>query len=171
MTQDVLEVLTRRRSVRRFAQDSVPREDLLIMADAARMAPSGCNRQRWQFVLIDDAEAIAWFGDYPEMRWLKDAPALALFCLNPDTEYWREDGSAAIENFMVAAAALGYGSCWVQGQIVPYEEELRQRFSIPEDWRILAIVPVGRPAKEPTTPPKKTLDEVTSFNGFAVKAT
>ncbi len=166
MSQEFFDVAAQRRSVRQFRADPVPDVDLKRMLDAARLAPSGCNRQRWQFVVLRDPEAIAWFGDYPDMAWLQKAPALVLFCLDPSTEYWREDGSAAIQNFMLAATALGYGTCWVQGQIVPYEEQLRQRFGVPEEWRVLAAVPVGQPTAEPKMPKKKSLSDVLSFEQF-----
>lgn len=166
MSQEFFDVAAQRRSVRKFLKDPVPEVDLKRMLDAARLAPSGCNRQRWKFVVLRKPEDIQWFQDSPEMAWVSKAPTLVLFCLDPSTEYWREDGSAAIENFMLAATALDYGTCWVQGQIVPYEAQMRERFGIPADWRVLAVIPVGQPAAKPSMPKKKMLSDVISFDRF-----
>ncbi len=166
MAQSFFDVIYARRSVRKFQSAPVPLDDLRQMADAARLAPSGLNRQRWKFILLDSAEQMQWFSQCPQAAWTAEAPAGALFCLEPSTEYWREDGSAAIENFMLAATALGYGSCWVQGQIVPFEDAIKERFRIPNDWRVLALVPVGIPDSPSAAPRKKTLDEVVSVGVF-----
>lgn len=57
--------------------------------------------------------------------------------------------SAAIQNLILAATALGYGSCWATGPLVAHEK-IKEILNIPENWDIYAIVPVGRPEKEPT---------------------
>lgn len=163
---DIQEAVESRRSVRRFLTEPVPRSDLERMVWAASWAPSGCNRQMWKFVIVEKADTIQWFGQFTGMGWVAKAPALVLFVLDPETEYWREDGSAAIQNLMLMAKALGYGTCWVQGQIVPHEEAIKKEFVIPPTWRVLAVVPVGRPEKWPSPPAKKPLSDVMSFDRF-----
>lgn len=163
---DLFEAIEKRRSVRRFRSDPVPRTDLERIVDAARLAPSGSNRQMWRFVVLDDAADIGWFSSYERMSWVAQAPALILVTLNPETKWWKEDGSAAIENMMLAATALGYGSCWVEGQILPYEQQIKERFGIPQDWRVLAAIPIGKAVSWPEAKNKKSLSEVMSFGRF-----
>ncbi len=158
--------LESRRSVRRFLDEPVPRTDLEQMVKAASWAPTGCNRQMWKFIILDKSDDIHWFGQFSGMGWVAKAPALVLFVLDPETEYWREDGSAAVQNFMLAARALGYGTCWVQGQIVPHEAAIKKQFVIPPTWRVLAVVPVGKPEKWPDPPVKKSLSDVMSYERF-----
>ena len=69
--------------------------------------------------------------------------------INADRRWWVEDGSAAIENMLVASTALGYGSCWVEGDALPLEGEFKALLSIPKEKRLLALIPVGVPEEWP----------------------
>ncbi|MGQ9622336.1 MAG: nitroreductase family protein [Candidatus Caldatribacteriaceae bacterium] len=142
---DALEVLRTRRSVRRFRPQAVEREKIEAVVDCARLAPSANNLQPWEFVVVTDQrkrEDIAKLTDYG--KFIREAPVLlAVFC--KDTKYYLEDGCAATENILLAAWALGLGSCWVAGDKKPYAEEVRRSLGVPEGYHLVGLVAVGYP--------------------------
>jgi nitroreductase len=75
-------------------------------------------------------------------------------------EHWREDGAAATQNILLTAKGLGWGSCWIEGQMRPDEEEFKKVLGIPEEKRILLMVALGEPIRWSPVPPKKSLSEV-----------
>jgi len=154
---DAMEAIRKRRSVRKFTGDIVPREDLEKIVDAGRLAATGSNRQPWEFIVVTDKELkdqLTTIG-----KWMRKAGAIIAVVVDPYSRWWLEDGSAAIQNMLVASTALGYGSCWVEGDALPLEEEFKAILSIPKGKRLLALVPVGVPAEWPTIE-KRTLENV-----------
>jgi len=156
---DIFDAFANRRSVRRYAGDPVPKEDLLKMLGAGHMAATGYNKQPWDFVVVQDRATIEKMAERTS-AWLGQAGAIIVVVLDPSARFWMEDGSAAIENMHLAATALGYGSCWFEGTMLPLEEDFKQQLGIPPDRRILTFLPVGVPAEWPQGPQKKPLEEV-----------
>ncbi len=70
--------------------------------------------------------------------------------------------SAAIENLLLAAHSLGYGACWLR---VPFmaKDELEKMLGAEPLWDLIALVPIGRAAQSPPAPPRKEVDEVSTF--------
>jgi nitroreductase len=145
---DALEAIRKRRSVRKFTGELIPREDLEKIVDAGRLAATGSNRQPWDFVVVTDREMIAKLTVVG--KWMDKAGAIIAVVLDPYSRWWVEDGSAAIENMLIASTALGFGSCWVEGDSLPKEEEFKSLLGIPKGKRLLALVPVGVPVEWPT---------------------
>lgn len=160
---DALEAIKKRRSIRKYSGDVVPRTDLEEIVNAGRLAASGNNKQPWDFVVVTDRFMIKQLSK--AAKWSEDAGAMIAVVLDPSTKYWIEDGSAAIENMLIAATALGYGSCWIQGNVRPYLSEFKLLLNIPENLNLLAIISVGIPA-EWITKEKKKLDEVLHWETF-----
>jgi nitroreductase len=154
---DALEAIRKRRSVRDFTGEPIPREDLLKIIDAGRMAATGYNRQPWEFIVITDREMIDQLK--VAARWMENAGAVIAVALDPTSKFWLEDGSAAVENMLIASTALGYGSCWLEGYTLPREEEFKELLGVPENRRLLTLVPIGVPVEWPTQE-KKTREEV-----------
>ena len=98
------------------------------------------NLQPWQFVVVTDKSMrakIAHLTDYG--KFIAGAPAcIAVFC--QDTKYYLEDGSAAVENILLAATALGLGSCWVAGDKKPYAEEVANLLGVPRKYKLIALI-------------------------------
>ncbi len=160
---DALEAIRKRRSVRRYTGDSIPREDLETIVDAGRLAATGSNQQPWDFIVVTEREMIGKLK--VASQWMEKAAAIIAVVMNPSSRWWVEDGSAAVENMLIASTALGYGSCWLEGYTLPREEEFKALLGIPEDRRLLTLIPIGVPAESPTRE-KKPLEEVIHWERY-----
>jgi nitroreductase len=160
---DALEAIRKRRSVREYTGDPIPRQDLETIVDAGRLAATGSNRQPWDFIVVTEREMIDELK--VAARWMEKAGAIIAVVMDPSSRWWVEDGSAAVENMLVASTALGYGSCWLEGYTLPREEEFKALLGIPEDRRLLTLVPIGVPAESPTRA-KKSLEEVIHWERY-----
>ena len=160
---DALEAIRKRRSVRKYTGDPIPREDLEKIVDAGRLAASGSNRQPWDFIVVTDRGMIDQLK--VAAQWMEKAAAIIAVVMDPLSRWWIEDGSAAVENMLIASTALGYGSCWLEGYTLPREEEFKALLSIPREKRLLTLVPIGVPAEWPTKE-KKPLEEVIHWERY-----
>ncbi len=168
--EDFRTLVLNRFSCRKY--DTMRRPSLELLADVledARLAPSACNRQPWEFWVIDSEgparEAV--IASY-EREWIRTAPAF-IICLGREAEGWVRpfdvhshidvDLSIAAEHICLSATAHGLGSCWVCNF---NPEVLRRGLDIPEGLRPVAIIPVGYPAEGITVPAKtrKSADEI-----------
>jgi nitroreductase len=160
---DTLDALAKRRSVRKFTGEPIPKPDILRIVDAGRLAATGSNKQPWDFIVITDSGVITRLAACGPF--MKKAAAIIAVVMDPGSRWWVEDGSAAIENMLIAATALGYGTCWVEGDALPLETEFKSFLGIPEDKRLLALIPVGVPAEWPQKE-KKPLEAVLHWEKF-----
>ncbi len=169
---DFREVVQARRSVRAYLPEPVGRDVLEQIVAAAIEAPSGCNLQAKQYVIVDDAETMdALRGLMP--RPIHEARAAVVLLMEPKGtrfgEFWVQDASAAMENMLLAAVSLGYAGCWVEGGLRRCEEQLREVLNVPPSLRVWSLTPIGKPAEEPPRPPKPALGEVVHYNRFGGK--
>ena len=163
---DAIQALKTRRSVRSFKSDSVSQHIVADIVDCGRLAATARNRQPWEFVAVTDPTIRRQLAELIETgRFLAEAPVcLAVFC--KDTKYFIEDGSAAIENLLVAARAHGLGSCWVAGDKKPYAETVAQMLTVPVGFKLIGIVALGYAVANPVMPPKRSLTEVLHWEKF-----
>ncbi len=163
---DALEALRRRHSTRQFDPAPLGRAEIEHIVDAGRLAATARNVQPWSFVAVTDAAArgrIAAMAEYG--KFIADAPVcVAVLC--EDTTYYLEDGSAAVQNMLVAAEALGIASCWVAGDKKPYAAELVRLLGAPPSLRLVALVALGRARGTASRAPKKPLAEVLHWERF-----
>lgn len=159
-----LEAIRKRRSVREYTGEPIPREDLERIVDAGRLAASGHNNQPWDFIVVTDRGMIEQLK--VAAQWMEKAGAIIAVVLDPVSPWWREDGSAAVENMLIASTAMGYGSCWLQGYTVPREEEFKVLLGVPREKRLLTLVPIGVPTQWPTKE-KKPLEEVIHWERYS----
>ncbi len=160
---DALEAIRKRRSIRKYTGDPIPRTDLEKIVDAGRWAASGYNRQPWDFVVVTDREMIRRLS--VAARWMEKAAAVIAVVMDCASEFWVEDASAAVENMLIASTALGYGSCWLEGDTIPWEEEFKALLGIPGEKRLFTLIPVGVPAEWPTGT-KRPLEEVMHWERY-----
>jgi len=143
---DAIEAILNRKSIRYFKPCTIPREEVGILLECARWAPSGGNRQQWEFLVGDDREDIAEIYDYGWTVYgggfnvcrFKEASLLVFFL-----------GSAqcflAAQNLTLGAYALGYGSCMIGGF---EQEKTKALLEIPKGKRIQLFVAVGMADEE-----------------------
>jgi len=160
---ETLEAIRKRRSVRSYTGDPIPRTDLEAIVDAGRLAASGHNIQPWDFIVVTERATIERLK--VASLWMEKAGAIIAVVLDPSARYWLEDGSAAVQNMLVAAPALGYGSCWLEGYTLPREQEFKALLGVPQEKRLLTLVPIGVPTEWPTKE-KKALEEVLHWERY-----
>ena len=162
---DALTALRTRRSIRRYQDRQVPREALETIVDCGRLAATARGVQPWEFVVVTEPGMRAKIAAITEYgKFIANTPA-AIIVLCHDTKYFLEDGSAATQNLLVAATALGLGSCWVAGDKKPYADDLRRLLGAPDDCKLIAIVAVGYPDEQPIRE-KRPLDEVLHWENY-----
>ncbi len=164
----VFDVLYARRSVRSYIPDrKVEDEKITKLLQAAMAAPSACNIQPWEFIVVsDDAplrqikDSIAQYGNY-------NAPLIVVVCGYAGFIPWEDDVgtvdcSAAIENMLLAATAMGLGSVWVGGFDA---DALRRLLDIPEDVHPIGVIYLGYPAESPE-PRTQYLEEAVHWQKY-----
>ncbi|MEE4164959.1 MAG: nitroreductase family protein [Desulfocapsaceae bacterium] len=151
---DLIELIKTRRSIRAFKEEDISDELLESIIAAAMTAPSAGNQQPWQFIVVRNREKLAAIPAFhPYCRMAAQAPLAVVVCGDPDgkkwPDYWVQDCSAAVQNLLLAARAVGVGSVWTG--VYPLEERMagcRQLFSIPAHIIPFAIIPMGWPRDE-----------------------
>ncbi|HUV90323.1 MAG TPA: nitroreductase family protein [Anaerolineae bacterium] len=160
---DALEAIRKRRSIRKYTGDPIPRQDLEAIVDAGRLAATGSNQQPWDFIVVTDRQMINQLKVASD--WMDKAGAIIAVVMDPSSRWWLEDGAAAVENMLIACTALGYGACWLEGYTLPREEEFKALLGVPEDRRLLTLIPIGVPAEAPTRQ-KKALEQVLHWERY-----
>lgn len=153
---NILEALHTRRSIRKFTDAPVSDEHIQTILAAGMTAPSAGNAQPWHFVVVNDRQvldAIPEFHAYAAM--CRQATAGILVCGDLSLEkykgFWVQDCSAATQNILLAAHALGLGAVWTG--IYPDEPRMqgaRNLFNIPDNIIPFAFVPLGHPDQPAT---------------------
>ena len=149
-----MDFIMTRRSIRQYTERPVTDETVTQLLRAAMAAPSAKNQQPWHFVVVRDRdllEAIAQSTPYSGMT--RGAQLAVVVCAVPDERdpgYWPQDCSAATENLLLAANALGLGAVWLGFHPLPErEEKMRALLGIPENVVPFSVVPIGYPAEHP----------------------
>lgn len=151
--------LLTRRSVCQFEKGKkLTKADFEDLLKIAMYAPSGCNRQPWEFIVVEDDETKDKIMQiHGHASFLKDAAAAIVVCGDTnqqlDENFWVVDTSAAVENLLLAIHGKGLGGCWCA--IYPYEErmkEFQKLLGLPENIKPNALVVVGYPSKIPPQP-------------------
>jgi nitroreductase len=154
----VLDLLMKRRSIRKFTGQEVTEEQVHQVVQAALLSPTSRGLQSWEFIVVRDKEMLRQFGNcrQPKQAFLPETPVAIVVMGNPDViDVWVEDGSIAMSNMMLEATDMGLGSCWVQirnrlsnQNNMPSGEYIKQLLRIPEPYQVLAVLALGYPAQE-----------------------
>lgn len=149
---ELQEVLQRRRSIRKYTQEPVSKEDIDLLMHAAMSGPSACNKTPWEFYVITDEAVLEKLRN--ASRYSKIYAPLAIVVCGSLSRalpsqlapYWIQDCSAATENILLAATDLGLGTVWCG--IHPQkraEERVREALGLTEKQIPLNIIYVGHP--------------------------
>ncbi len=166
--ESFFDVVAKRRSIRKYKDIEIPDEHIHQMLEAAQLAPSTNNTQPWRFVVVKNPETIELLSLVAgKQKFIANAKAVvialankAASCCPGNPSMWHvQDTMIATEHVVLAATALGYGSCWIamldsrnSQNIIAVKEALR----IPETADIVALVTLGVPDEVPA--PRSTLE-------------
>lgn len=161
---ETLRTMWKRRSVRKYVDAILPDEDLRLILEAARRAPTGANRQNWRMVVVRDPElrrqtAEACSGQ----MWM--AQASMILCLVVPPEAGKVSGAIVLDHAILAATSLGYGTCWIGAYDAA---KVKSVLGIPEDHDIVCLAPVGVAAEEPKARGRKPPVELFSDGQFGI---
>lgn len=168
---DLFEAIASRRSIRQYADAPVSRETVMKVLEAARLAPSWKNKQCWRYIVVEDAARRHALGDAvgmnPGETAYHEAPYVIVLCALPEGSgnragkpYYMTDSAISMQQLVLAAHALGLGTCWVGAFD---EDAVRRLLEIPPEVRVVALTPLGVPAEKPAARPRKSMEEIVSF--------
>ena len=154
---DIPDAIKLRNSVRRYKPIPVPKDAILAVLEAARLAPSWENEQAVRYVVVEDAKLLKEVTDIESVTnvnsWMKNAPCVVVGVADPNKSGMREgipyylvDFGASMENMMIAAASIGLGTCWIE---LFNEERIKKILNIPRDLRVISLTPLGYPDYSP----------------------
>lgn len=163
---EVLKNIHARRSTRAFTDQQVSRADLDAILDAGQWAPTGMGKQLWHFSAIRNAEktlALARAVSAADNRGpdynFYGAPCTILVCYQRDEGHAFLDGSAAMENMLLAAESLGLATCWINQVRVtcddPAVRALLTEYGVPADYLVVGSIALGYAAKETPAKPRR----------------
>lgn len=166
---DALEAIKKRRSIREYKDKPVPKELLEKIVDAGRYAATARDIQPWEFIVITDPAILKKIGEIasPNGNFISNSKAcIAVYC--SDTKYYLEDGCAATQNMLIAATALGIGSCWVAGDKKPYCNDIGNLLRVPPRFKLISLISLGLPESEDffRIKEKRPLGEVLHWEAF-----
>jgi len=170
-----LQTIAKRRSIRAFKRDQVPSEALLQILEAARSAPSAGNRQARDIIVVRDRAVKRALAEAAlDQEFIEEAPIDLVFCINPRRSAQRYgergrnlycilDAAASAENALLAAHALGLGTCWIGAF---HDNAVARILGLPSDMRVVAIVPLGYTAEEPEPTPRLPFEEFVHLDRY-----
>ena len=175
---DILDLVKKRRHIHFFDSEPISNETLGTLFEAARWAPSAGNLQPWEIILINSEEdKDRLVGALKKKEYIRSAPVILIFCadLNRTRERYGERGTslyviqdvtAAIQNVLLTATALGLGSGWV-GDFD--EEAIADLFRLPPNVRPLALIMIGKTNEYPIPPSRRKIQDFTHMGFFGNK--
>ena len=163
---DMFEAIAKRASVRKYLDKPVPKDIIEKIVDAGRRAPSARAVEPWEFIVVEDKNTLADMGKIADHGpFIKDsACCIAVYCA--DTKYYLEDGCAATENILIAAAASGLGTCWVAGDKKTYADDISELLKVPEGNRLISLISMGWPVSDPVQNKKRGLKDVLHWEKY-----
>jgi len=176
---DFFELIKKRRSIRKFADREVEPEKIRKILEAVRIAPSSSNSQPWHVTVVRDKKKIAALsrsampGSRFVISWMAGAPLVFVLCVRRKLTHrfstpfghqnlWLDAGIAG-QHLVLAAQALGLGTCWI-GWFT--ESRIRKLIEVAGNYRVVALIPCGYPDENPKVRPRKPLSDVYSLESF-----
>ena len=163
---DALEMIFKRRSIRKYTSESVADDTIKVLLDAGMHAPSAKNLQPWHFIVVDEREMLDKLAvAHPYAKMLKQATLAILVCGDKNIQemdgYIIQDCSAVTQNIMLAAHACGLGSVWLG--MYPREERMKDvgtLLSIPDHILPVSLISIGHPDEVKDSPDRYKEDRI-----------
>jgi nitroreductase len=166
---DLLEALAKRRSIRNYKKQDLPRGTVEKLLEAARLAPSAGNVQPWEFVVASTVKTKMDLSQAAfEQKSIQEASIVIVVCADEEgaqesygargkTLYCLQDTAAAVQNILLTACSLGLGTCWIGAF---KEDAVRKVINAPPDMRPVALIPVGYPNDAPNARHRRPISEI-----------
>ena len=166
----LMETVKGRRSIRAYDSKPVEKEKIEAVLEAARLAPSARNRQKWRFIIVTDPQTKDKMLDACNNQpFLKQAPAIIVACgqepgiMSCGQPVETIDLSIAFSFMILKAYEEGLGTCWL-GNF--NKDKVKSALNIPDDVSVVAVTPIGYPAESPNAKPRASLDEIVSWDKY-----
>lgn len=173
---DIIKEMQSRRSIRKFTDRPVADEDIRLILEAARLAPSGNNTQPWKFMVIrDETKKQAVAAADRDQKWMLGAPVF-LVCLaditrrtngspvsvdenTPCEDLKRviRDAAIAVTHMLLEAEHLGLSACWTGAYA---QKDMREALGVGDSYYVSGVIPLGYGAESPAPRPRRELDEL-----------
>lgn len=162
------ELIKKRYSVRAYKPDPVEDDALTQVLEAARLAPTACNRQPFQLIVIPTAGREAELKRIYPRAWFTQAPLVICACGIPAQGWTHRDGknytdvdvTIVMDHLILAATSLGLGTCWI-GAFDP--AAAREVLGLPDDVEPIVFTPLGYPADQLRPKKRKALSELVRY--------
>ncbi len=162
---DFINVITNRRSHRKFKEDVIEDEILERIIEAARLAPTWSNKQGARYIIVKNKALIKEIADATNQKWIENVPMLIVVCISPsrsgknlsNLEYFTVDAAICMEHIVLAATNEGLGTCWVG---LFNEDKIKEALSIPEKVRVIAFTPLGYSRYTPREQSRKPIEQI-----------
>lgn len=146
-----MDLVKKRRSIRKYKSDDISDKDVGVMLEAARLAPSWGNQQCWKYIIVKDQRIKKKLAEAGE-KWIAEAPVIVVACADPkasghkpNMDYFTLDIGISFEHLILAATNLGLGTCWIGG----FDEGIaKEALEVPNEIRVVAYTPVGYPREK-----------------------
>jgi nitroreductase len=168
---ELKEVIIKRESIRNYEDTPVPEEKLLRVLEAARLAPSGGNRQPWKFIVVREIKLRQELSIASgKQSHVAQAPVvIAAVAMAPETLMmcgvpgYAVDLAIAVDHITLAAVDEGLGTCWIGAFS---QEQVRNILKIPESYRVVALLTLGFPKPTGRIKERKSIDEIVCYETF-----
>lgn len=170
---DLIEVIKKRRSIRKYKSKPVPPAVLARILEAGRLAPSAKNVQPWRFIVIKDEKTKRELAKACNCQWfIAQAPIVICGVALAQSAYARMGGymssfsvdlAIAMDHIILVATGEGLGTCWI-GAFT--EKRVKDILKVPESARIVALTPIGYPAERVAATSRKRLSKIVSYEKF-----
>ncbi len=165
---ETMTAIKNRRSVRKYKAKEIPQDDLLHVLEAARLAPSGANRQPYHLIVVTDPEKRR--GLVPickNQHFVGEASVFIVGVDDPLQKWNRVDLSIALDQISLAALEMGLGTCWVGAFD---QEKMAEYLGVPKDKVITVCMALGYPDETPEARSRKPLTEIAYWNSYGKQA-
>ena len=155
---DLLDILKKRKSIRKYTEEEIPQETINKIIEAGRLAPSGRNKKPVKLILVKDKETLEYLSNTRShgSQLLAGANAAIVVTGNSElSDTWIEDCSIAMIIMQLQATELGVGNCWVQvrGRMLEETNEvtedlIKAKLDIPDNFSVECMLALGMPAED-----------------------
>ncbi|MFX1507417.1 MAG: nitroreductase family protein [Promethearchaeota archaeon] len=163
------DLVEKRRAIRKYKKDNIPDEDIKKILYAARLAPSANNSQPWTFIIVKDQKTKELLSRPSSQSFIVGANVIVVVLGDPSVSccpaatWTTRDPIIATDHLVLAATALGYGTCWIaayESRPKEWIEEVKKVLKIPNHMHIIVLVAIGVPDENPAPRPRKNLQEI-----------